>query len=247
MLIFICDDNQQERKDLQELLAKAVADLSVDIEIAGYSSGEVLLKAVKDGAKPVLAVLDIYMEGMNGIEVGRSLRNILPDVFLAFLTASRDFAVDAFEIDALHYMVKPVTVDMFYTLLKRLSVRLERSIQMLKLPIGRGEWVQFPTAKISKIISKNRGVEISVQGRSSTWLPCLFREAEARLLDEPDFLHLARGCMVNLNSIQRIDYDLCYLKNGESLLISRRERSKVQNRYSDFLFRKMNGEKQENI
>lgn len=247
MLIFICDDSQQERAALQKLFLKTASDLSVDIEISVYSSGKALLKAVEDGIHPVLAVLDIYMEGMNGIETGRSLRAVLPEVFLVFLTASRDFAVDAFEMDALHYMVKPVTEDMLRTLFKRLASRLEKTIRILELPIGRGRQIQLPIAKISQITSKSRGIEICVQGRSSTWLPCLFREAEARLLDEPDFLLLSRGCMVNLNSIQKIDYDLCYLKNGDTLRISRRERSKVQSRYSDFLFCKMNEAKKGNI
>lgn len=245
MLIFICDDDRQELKAMEAHLAKAAAELSADVEIAAYTSGESLVKAVEEGACPALAVLDIYMEGMNGVETGCSLRRLHPDVFVAFLTASRDFAVDAFELDALHYMVKPVTTDMFCALLTRLMARMNRSVQVLELPIGRGEKVRFPIEKINRIISKNRGVEISVQGRSSTWLPCLFREVEAKLHDEPDFLHLGRGCMVNLNSVRNIDYDLCYLKDGESFLISRRERSKVQNCYSDFLFRKMNAAKED--
>lgn len=230
---------------MEVCLAKAAADLSAQIEIVSYSSGKTLLKAAADGARPVLAILDIYMEGMNGLETGRSLRTLRPDIFLAFLTASRDFAVDAFDLDALHYMVKPVTTEMFCTLLTRLFARTEQLRRVLELPIGRGEHVRFLIEKISWITSKNRGVEISVEGRSSTWLPCLFREVEVRLLDEPYFLRLGWGCMVNLNSVQSIDYDLCYMKDGTSYVISRRERLKVQNRYSDYLFRKMSAAKGE--
>lgn len=240
MLIFICDDNRQDLEVMRMHLAKAAAGLSADVKIAAYSSGKMLLKAVEDGANPVLALLDIYMDDMNGIAVGRALRALQPDVFLAYLTSSRDFAVDAFEMDALHYMVKPVTSDMFHTLLMRLTDRMERFTRVLDLPVGRGEHARFPLAKIRHITSKSRGVEIGVQGRSNTWLPCLFREVEARLSDEPDFLLLSRGCMINLNSVQRIDYDVCHLKNGEIFPISRRERAKVQSRYSDFLFCRMN-------
>ncbi len=124
MLIFICDDDRQEMNRIQEYLEKAALDLSSDIKIVPYFSGEALLKAVEGGAKPDLAVFDIFMDGMNGIEAAHRLRVLLPDVFLAFLTSSRDFAVDAFEMDALHYMVKPVTADMFHTLLTWLPARL---------------------------------------------------------------------------------------------------------------------------
>lgn len=190
MLIFICDDDRQELKAMEAHLAKAAAELSADVEIAAYTSGESLVKAVEEGACPALAVLDIYMEGMNGVETGCSLRRLHPDVFVAFLTASRDFAVDAFELDALHYMVKPVTTDMFCALLTRLMARMNRSVQVLELPIGRGEKVRFPIEKINRIISKNRGVEISVQGRSSTWLPCLIIQSSGEEV-------LCRGFLMN--------------------------------------------------
>lgn len=247
MLIFICDDEEQDLAAMQACLEKAAADLSVDIEISAYSSGKALMKAVEDGAKPELAILDIYIEGINGIEAGRGLRSVLPGLPLAFLTFSRDFAVDAFDLDALHYMVKPVTADMVYILLRRLLTRMDRNVRVLTLPVRRGEQLRFSMDKICRIISKNRGVELYIQGQSSIWLPCLFREIEAQFLDEPDFVHLGRGCMVNMNSIQKIDHDLCCMKNGESLLISRRERSKVQSRYNDFMFSKMNERKRQGI
>lgn len=243
MMIFICDDEQEELAFYRDCLMKAAAILSAEIKVAAYTSGEILLRAVEEGAQPALVILDIYMEGLNGIEVGYRLRALRPDLPLAFLTTSRDHAVDAFGVEALHYMVKPVTADMFHTLLKRLFARIEKPVRMLELTVWRGEQVQFSMAKIRWIVSKNRGVEIYIQGQNSVWLPCLFREVEARLLDEPEFLLLSRGCIVNLNSIQNIDYDMCYLKSGECLRISRRERTRVQGRYSDFLFSKMNERK----
>lgn len=75
MLIFICDDEEQDLAAMQACLEKAAADLPADIEISAYSSGKALMKAVEDGAKPELAILDIYIEGINGIEAGRGLRS----------------------------------------------------------------------------------------------------------------------------------------------------------------------------
>lgn len=247
MMVFICDDEQQELALIQTCLERAAAELSADIEVTVFHSGETLLKAVEEGARPALAILDIYMEGLNGMEVGQKLRALMPDLLLAFLTTSRDHAVDAFELEALHYMVKPVTADKSCALLERFLVRVEEPVRMLELTVWRGEQIRFPLSKIERIISKSRGVEVYVRGQSSLWLPCLFREVEAQLVDAPEFLRLSRGCMVNLYSVRSIDYDMCYLKSGESLLISRREHTKVQSRYSDFLFSQMNERKRMEI
>lgn len=238
MLIYICDDQPEELSTIQLCLTKAAEELSIACTVKSCLSGEALIHMVEEGALPSLVVLDVYMEGIGGIETGRLLRSFSPNLPLAFLTTSRDFAVDAFELNALHYMVKPVTAKKARTLLERLPVHPGNSVKMLELP-DQGGTVRFPVAEIIKIISKSRGVELHFLGRSAVWLPCPFREVEAQLSENLDFLLLGRGCMVDLNQVQGIDYDVCCLKNGERLPISRRERLNVQRRYSDFLFRRL--------
>lgn len=238
MLIYICDDRREETAALQACLVRAAAELSTDVQVGAYTSGEALMEAMERGARPSLVILDIYMAGISGLETGRRLRALVPDLPLAFLTTSREFAVDAFALNALHYIVKPVTVEAARALLERLPGLPSKPVRMLELP-AQGEAVRFPLAEISKIISKSRGVEVHFLGRSAAWLPCRFREVEARLSEEPDFLLLSRGCIVNLNNVQGIDVDQCFLKSGEQLPVSRRERLHVQSRYSDFLFRRL--------
>ena len=243
MLIYIYEDQQEEASALQTCLEIVSAELFGGFITKVYSSGEALIRAVESGACPALVVLDIYMADMSGIETGRRLRALQPDLPLAFLTVSREFAVDAFELNALHYIVKPVTPDKVRALLQRLSPPPEQTARILELPYY-GKTTRFPLNDISKIISKSRGVEIHLPGRSAAWLPCQFQRAAELLAGEPDFLLLSRGCMVNLNPVQGIDYDVCCLKNGEQLPVSRRERSAVLTRYNDFLFRKMDEQKE---
>lgn len=243
MLIYICEDQREEASALQTCLAKVSAELFGGCITRAFSSGETLIRAVENGTCPALVVLDIYMAGMSGMETGRRLRELYPDLPLVFLTVSREFAVDAFALNALHYIVKPVTPDTVRALLQRLSPPSEQTARMLELPCY-GKTTRFLLKDISKIISKSRGVEIHIPGRNAAWLPCQFQRAAELLAGEPDFLLLSRGCIVNLNHVQGIDFDICYLKNGEQLPVSRRERSAVQTRYNDFLFRKMDQRKE---
>ena len=66
MLIAICDDGQRELEAIEAALTAAALELSAGIEIAPYPSGAALVEAVKGGARPALAVLDIYMGEENG-------------------------------------------------------------------------------------------------------------------------------------------------------------------------------------
>lgn len=239
MLISICDNEPEELASLQDCLVQAAAGMSVSIRLAPYRSGETLVDAVKEGMRPALAVLDIYMDGMGGIETGRRLREILPELPLAFLTASRDFAVDAFALDALHYIVKPMTVDAACVLLKRLEARPRKPAPLLEMPAQQGGTAQFSVREVSRVVSKSRGVEIYLQGRGPVWFACQFWKVAEQLSSDPDFLLVSRGCLVNMNCVQRIDVDTCFLKDGGCLPVSRRERLNVKARYNDFLFRQL--------
>lgn len=244
MLCAICDDEPLELAEVKELFSQALKELyRDDIKIAVYFSGESLLKAVQNGAQPDLAILDIYMTGQDGIETARCLREFLPKVSVAFLTTSREHAVDAFELDALHYLVKPVTLDKIRTLLDRFLSRNLQTAQVspvLTFTCGQ-EKRRFPINQIRYITSRDRGILLYLtEQKRSYWLSCPFRQAIERLAGNPDFLQISRSCIINLNAVLYIGRENCHMKDGACLSISRRERQTVQNCYNDFLFRKMN-------
>lgn len=78
-----------------------------DVELAGMfqSTKEALLFAEKHSVDA--AFLDISMPGMSGIELGKKLRELCPDIILIYLTAYRKYAYDAFKLEAVDYVLKP--------------------------------------------------------------------------------------------------------------------------------------------
>ncbi len=242
MLITICDDERREREAIEAALTAAALELSADIEIAAYPSGTALAEAVERGMRPALAILDIYMGEENGVKTAGVLRGLIPGLSCTFLTTSREYAVEAFSLDALHYIMKPVTVEKSKELLKRFFTHVERPPRCLTLPDQQGER-QVPLEQICYLLSRDRGIEIHLQtGRE--WFPCPFRQAAEQLADEADFVQISRSCIVDLNEVLHLGSANCHLKNGEVLPISRRERQTVQKRYNDFVFRGMNRAKE---
>ncbi len=245
MLIAICDDEYLELETIEKMICQVAEELSAEIETAVYPSGEALLQAIEAGAQPALAVLDVYMKGWNGIEAARRLRERLPGLPVAFLTTSREHAVDAFELEAIHYLLKPVTLEAVQVLLARFLARGRRtSPPALVLTCGR-EKHSLLFSQIACIVSCDRGTSLYLEDQSRRqWLSCPFRRVTEQLDREPDFLRLSRSCMVNLNAVLYIGRENCHMKDGTLLPVSRRERQEVQKRYNDFLFRKMSRAKE---
>ena len=240
MLLAICDDEPAELETIKEIFSQAAAERHTDIQISAYPSGGALLNAVEAGARPALTLLDIYMTGGDGLETAHRLRELLPEAAIAFLTASREHAVDAFELEALHYLLKPVTPEKAQALLSRFLGRQPE--YGLTLTYGQE---RIHAGTIRYLTSLNRGTMFYLTGQShGRWLSCTFREEVEQLAGNPDFLQISRGCIVNLNAVQYIGHENCHMKNGEPLPVSRRARQEVRNRYNDFLFRKMNQAKE---
>ena len=106
MRIAIVDDLADERALLREQLAQQLARRGAEAELLEFDSGEAFLAAEKE-RRFTAAFLDIYMEGMTGMEAARTLRKTDTDCLLVFTTTSTDHALDGFQVRALHYLVKP--------------------------------------------------------------------------------------------------------------------------------------------
>lgn len=240
MKIALCDDGAADLAELENALTNIRHQLGLEFEIAGYTSGEALLAAAKGGECFELAVLDIYFgsgadSAPEGMETARQLKALLPDIQLAFLTSSADFALDAFGLNALHYIVKPVDTNKAGELIERYFERVHRAVKPLKITYG-GKIYSFSPIKLQKLVSAKRGTDVYFGGKEQPeHIPVPFAKVEEQL-DYKLFLRISRGLIVKMTYISRIGNGICRMVDGSEALLSRKERSAIQSRYNDFLF-----------
>ena len=99
--IAIVDDEKVIREQIKKLVEKK----QIDCEIDTYGTGEDLLKA--DSVYDII-FLDIQMDGMNGIDTARALRQKADNTVLIFITGVKEYVFDAFDVAAFHYLIKPI-------------------------------------------------------------------------------------------------------------------------------------------
>lgn len=237
MKIAVCEDEFSDQMKLRSSLSRAKERLSLSFSVEFIKSGKELLDSIASGAEYDLVIFDIYLQAESGLETARRLRE-KSDAAIAFLTVSEDFALEAYSLDALHYLLKPVTDEGIEELLKRYFRRCGQPLKSLRFRNGRTE-LEIPLLHIRELKSRSKGVEVVLRrGAGTSWYAVPFREMEW-LLGEPGFVRISRGHIVNLEEICVLDGDVCHLRDGSVLSISRRERQNVQKKYSHFLFRKM--------
>ena len=103
--IIVCDDVELERQLLKDILREYFEEIHEEILVEEYSSGEVLVADAEEGyLEGELLFLDIYMDRLNGMETARKLRALSCNIPIIFLTASPDFAVESYEVQASGYL-----------------------------------------------------------------------------------------------------------------------------------------------
>lgn len=243
MRIAVCEDDIYERKMIQEAMRECLEESSMEAEVKYFSGGRQMLEAIHREDNYHLYLLDIILENeKSGIEIAKELRKHNPDAVIAFLTSDREHAIEAFEVGAIHYLVKPVTKKAVQDILGRWQLRSAQQTDCLEIQNGR-ETRKFVKSQILYIRSRDRGIEIHMKlHKWDAWVKYPFRDIEEEVKPMPQFVRIARGFLVNLDNVQRIDFKECAFINGEILPISRREQSEVMNKYNDYLFYKMEQE-----
>lgn len=232
--IAICEENKADINLLFHDMDTVMEKLDMQTDMDCFSNGEDLITAIRKGNSYDLLLLDIYLGPLNRIETARIARELLPEIQIVFLASSREFAFDAFELDAIHYLLKPVSKQNLVEVFHRFFKRVHRTPEMLKINTGKKIY-PFPLTRVQKIQSNNKGVDVYLQGIPEPWhIPISFIRVEEQI-DPRSFLRISRGLLVHNSYIQRIDKNVCYFCDGTSALISRREKSAVRKRYNDYL------------
>lgn len=231
MKIALVDDDRSMLASLTEMLS---AQLGIPLQkhiIDTYRSSESFLAEWHPG-KYDLVILDIYMNGQNGIEAAGKIREKDPEVRLAFCTSSNEFAAETYDLDAIDYLKKPVTAERISRLLRKADLeQIERS-RCVTLPDG------TPLACRGIVCAEYRSHRMIFHLRSGEQhsVYSTFTQAEKLLAPFDFFYSPTKGILLNFYEVERLTDDSFIMKNGMSLPIARRAVKDARSKYSSFQF-----------
>ena len=229
MDVLIVDDEAPAR----EIVAEYLAEHPQFRVVAQCANGYEAVKAVAEH-RPELIFLDIQMPKLDGFEVLELLEAPKPKV--VFVTAYDEYAVRAFEVSAVDYLLKPFSAERFAAVLAKVEERIGRgetqtlSAAARKKPLQRlafkegGAIEVIPVQRIDYIEAQDDYVHVFTRGEKRVKQQTL-TELE-QLLDASRFVRVHRGYIVNLESLARVepyakDSRVLVLKDGTRIPVSR--------------------------
>lgn len=228
MQIAICDGDRVHQIELTQILQTVDATH----QPACFASGQALLEAIQSQNMFDLIFLEVHLPDQDGLTLARILREISPETHVVFVTNSREHAVEAFSVRALHYLIKPVTREDIEEVCGRMTQIAFRYRPWITLEVNRRRHTVY-LDEICYLQSDKHAVEVFMNcGRQiRVWVP--LRELESQM--GPGFLRLNRGTIVNMSQIEQMDIDTCTLWDGTRLELTRRERTAIRAKYMAYL------------
>lgn len=224
--IAVVDDLERDRAWLAEKLADYMARERLEYELTAFASGEAFSAALEQGQRFNLVFMDIYMDGITGIEAAQTLRARDMDCKLVFLTTSEDFMRQGFSLNSAHYLIKPVKDEDFAQAMA--NCRLGRALQVPTLAVTvEGRTLEVDTRQIRYLEVQQRSVVLHTT-RGDLPLGRSFSAAAAPLERDRRFLLCFKGVLVNMDHIAAQTGDELRLDDGSILPIAPRRRREIR-------------------
>ena len=236
MRIAIVDDLAEERALLRQRLEHQLACRSVQAELLEFASGEEFLAAEK-AAPFTAAFLDIYMNGLNGIETARALRQTDTDCLLIFTTTSTDHALEGFQVRAMQYLVKPFTEADVAQLLDELLARVPQPDKYMELKTSEGE-LRLAYKNILYAEHFSHVIYIHTTAGKTLSTRQAFKAFIEPLKDDPRFFVCGRGVIVNLEHAADLQGAAFRMEDGGSVFISQDLLKRARQAYMEFLLQR---------
>ncbi|MBI9010327.1 MAG: response regulator transcription factor [Tenericutes bacterium] len=238
--ITICDDSKEEIENILKLL-EGFSFKKEEISINTFNSSMDLIKSIENGKMSDIYLLDIVMPGLSGIDIGTIIRQKKGEACIIFFTNSTEFALNAYKISALQYLLKPVDKSILYDALHKAIHLIEKAdkIFVVDTPLGK---TPLKYKEIIYIEYVNHAMNFYTRNGviTSKSIRIPFTSALEEILDSSHFILPHRAFLVNMKHIKVMTKNTFIMRKLVEIPISKNRFKYISNLYFNYLLSEEN-------
>lgn len=236
--IAVCDNEAQDLERSYNCIYEYFQEQEKgEAEVVQFSSGADLIESMKE-RRFDLYFLDILMPGCTGLDVGRAIREIDSSAYIIYVTVSREFSFEAFEIRAFHYLEKPVKKEAVFDILDTVLARIKKNNDQKICVNTKAGMTSIRLNDILYVENVSRAAVYTLKDGDCVLGVCnrgSFEESIRPVSENRAFIQPHKSYFVNMEYIQNFGSKVITLDNGKEISISKKRYSAVKSEYMRFL------------
>lgn len=230
MKIAICDDQQLFIDILRFPLETFFGEKDISINIIEFTNGYTMLNEYSGYD---IIFLDVSMPDINGIDLGKKIREIDKNVIIIFVTSEKDRVFESFEVKAFGYIVKPVNIIELTNTLNRASDEISTDLDLVTIEVSKKTHVKLNRNDI--IYAETRDRMISIHTTDKTYSSNLKLKELGDILASELFYIPHRSYLINLKHVKEYDKNSISMSNSDKVLVSRLKFSEFKKNFLEYL------------
>lgn len=230
--IAIVEDELDAARALEEFLSRYAEERAEPFEVTRFAAAIDFEMAHRCFD---LVFMDIQMPGINGMEAAQLLRAYDEETPIIFVTNLAQYAIRGYEVDALDFIVKPVTYYNF-------RMRMDKAMRHIRRHAGRNVTVStrdgmrvIPLADIEYVEVSRHSLSYHLVGEDEPFVSYGSLKAfEEEVADGP-FVRISASCLANMNHVRSVRGPALLMKGGDTLYFSRSRRREALDTIANFL------------
>lgn len=233
MKIAICDDEAIQRKLLTTLITTYMNQQQQPFHLSAFEDADQLFLSY-DLAQPYdIVVLDIQMDGMNGMELAKRLRAQNASMAILFVTGVTEYIYDSFDVNAINYLLKPYDEERFFGCLDKAIEQCRKVDDMIILQVDK-ELIKLKETAVLYVESD--GHYLIVVTTDQTYRTKKTMTQFIQELHSDCFYRLDRSHLVNLMAVERITPKQIFLMNHTTIWIPKGKHKAFSQAFMDYHF-----------
>lgn len=239
--IAVCDDDSKDLENVTDIIKDSLAGYDDTYNLCTFRSATDLLNQVN---KVDIAILDISMENMNGIDLGRELKIHFPEVMIIYTTSYEQYCMQAInQVHAYSFLCKPLEKQEVKNQLEQLIKKMKQSddeMEKVFYKVSDRNGKEYPFIKLElqdivffEYVKTKRRIAIVLQ--NTVYEYSYVMEKLVDELENYGFVVNCRGSLVNLRHISKIKGYNIYMDNGQILALSQKRVAEFKEKMNEFI------------
>lgn len=236
--ILLCEDDKHEKTRLETFLVKYFNSIQKPYQLTSYDKAIDAKEGIVNGAVYDIALLDIIMPDYTGLELSKDIRENDGDCKIVFITSSKEFAIESYDVHASDYILKPFIEDKMTAVLDQLIKSIDdedRDYVVLNSKFGH---YKVKHKDVVYLESFKRQVMIHLSNEETITLNGKLDSVEELLCDDR-FLRCHKSYLVNMDYIAKLENRQFVFHDGNVVPIPKESLNTIKQKYFDYLYNKI--------